>query len=44
MMSRIGRWIGIVMQALIVGLLLFVALVRLAGMVGGARVFQYQGF
>ncbi len=40
----LGRWIGVVLQAVVLGLLLFIALVRLAGMVGGARVFQYQGF
>ena len=43
-MNQLGRWIGIILQAVIIGLLLFLALVRLAGMVGGARVFQYQGF
>ena len=43
-MNRMGWIIGIVLQAILGGGLLFVALVRLAGMVGGAKVFQYQGF
>ncbi len=43
-MNQIGRIIGVALQALILGTLLFVALVRLIGVAGGARVFQYQGF
>lgn len=43
-MNRFGRIVGAVLQIAIMGSLLFVALLRLAGMVGGARVFQYEGF
>ena len=43
-MNRFGRLIGVALQSAVFGSLLFVALVRLAGMVGGAKVFQYQGF
>ena len=39
-----GRILGIVVQALVLGSLLYLAVFRLAGAVGGARVFQYQGF
>ena len=43
-MLRCGRILGIVAQALVMGTLLFVAVFRLAGILGGARVFQYEGF
>ena len=43
-MTRFGRILGIAVQALILGSLLYLAIFRLAGAVGGARVFQYQGF
>jgi len=39
-----GRILGITVQAIVVGTLLFVAVFRLAGIMGGARVFQYEGF
>ena len=43
-MSRFGHVMGMVLQITVMGSLLFLALFRLAGMVGGARVFQYEGF
>ncbi len=43
-MNRPGRAAGWAIQVLVTGSLLFVALFRLAGLVGVARVFQYEGF
>lgn len=43
-MNRFGRIVGTGLQVAVMGSLLFLALLRLAGMVGGARVFQYEGF
>ncbi|MEX2215021.1 MAG: hypothetical protein WD768_12880 [Phycisphaeraceae bacterium] len=43
-MIRFARILGIVLQAAVLGTLLFVAVFRLAGIMGGARVFQYEGF
>lgn len=43
-MIRFVRILGIVMQAAVIGTLLFVAVFRLAGIMGGARVFHYEGF
>ena len=43
-MNRFGHIIGIAIQASVLGTLLFIAMVRLIGVAGGARVFQYQGF
>lgn len=43
-MNRFGYVTGVVLQAAVMGSLLFLAMLRLAGMAGGARVFQYEGF
>lgn len=45
MRRRTLYWmLGVLAQSVILGTLLFFALFRLAGVVGGARVFRYQGF
>jgi len=38
------RILGIICQALILGTLLFLALIKLSAIVTGAHIFQYQGF
>jgi hypothetical protein len=45
-MSRfaIARWLGITVQALVLGTLLALACLRLVAMAGGSTVFRYQGF
>ena len=43
-MSRTAYWIGVALQALVLGTLLFLALVELGALASGARVFHYQGF
>ena len=40
---NLWRWFGIVVQALVLGSLLFLAVAKLAQL-SGATVFQYQGF
>jgi len=42
--SGIGRWIGIVLQGLILGVLLFGATLALLVMQSDARVFRYENF
>ncbi len=42
--EQLGRLTGAAIQAAILGTLLFIALFRLAGMVGGTQVFRYEGF
>lgn len=43
-MNRFGYWLGVTIQSTVLGGLLFVALLKLIGVAGGARVFIYQGF
>ncbi len=43
-MRRFGTVVGVALQIAVMGSLLFLALLRLAGLVGGSRVFQYEGF
>ena len=43
-MSAMTRVLGICVQAVVLGTLLFFALVHLIGLSSGARIFQYQGF
>jgi len=38
------RWMGIIIQAIVIGTLLFVAVVKLTSAHTDARIFQYQGF
>ena len=44
MRARTARSTGIALQAMVLGIFLFLALIRLIAMASGARVFQYQGF
>lgn len=39
-----GRIIGILLRAIALGVMLFMAIMKLAAIQSGARVFQYQGF
>ena len=41
---KLARALGIVVQAVVLGVLLFYALGWLLGMETGARIFRYQGF
>lgn len=43
-MNRAARVLGIVVQALVLGYLLFFAILQLMATIGGAAVFRYQGF
>ena len=43
-MNRIPRLLGLCAQSLVLGTLLFVAIVKLLSVSTGARVFFYQGF
>lgn len=43
-MSRLAYAAGILLQAVVLGVLLFLALVELGALASGARVFHYQGF
>lgn len=43
-MPRLARWLGILLQALVLGTLLTVALLELLVMAGADSVFHYQGF
>ena len=39
-----GRILGVITQAVVIGVLLFLAIVSLLGVGSGATVFRYQGF
>jgi hypothetical protein len=39
-----ARILGIVLQSLVLGFLLFSAILQLAALSAGARIFRYQGF
>ena len=41
---RLPRLLGIVLQALVLGVFLFLAVGRLVGLEAGARIFRYQAF
>lgn len=41
---KFSRFLGIVLQAAVLGALLFLAIVKLSAQSAGLRVFQYQGF
>lgn len=43
-MKLFGHILGIAIQATVVGTLLFLAIFRFAGLVGGAHMFQYENF
>ena len=43
-MNRFGWWLGVAVQALVLGTLLVVALANLSAVSTGARIFRYQGF
>ena len=43
-MIRLAKTLGIITQGIVLGSLLFLALIRLMAVSEGARVFQYQGF
>ncbi len=43
-MNKMARFLGICIQGIVLGSLLFLALVTLLQMTGGARIFQYEGF
>lgn len=41
---KIARWIGIFLQALVLGVLLFFAIGELIAIEGDARVFRYEAY
>lgn len=41
---RVGRWVGQVLQAMLLGLLLALSLLRLLGLAAEQQAFRYQGF
>lgn len=41
---KTARWAGILLQALVMGILLFLAIAKLMVIHSGARVFRYEGF
>ncbi len=43
-MTRSARWLGRILQALVLGYLLFVAVLQIYATGSGATVFEYQGF
>jgi hypothetical protein len=43
-MIRLSRLLGIALQALILGLCLFLAIAKMIGIETGARIFRYQAF
>jgi len=43
-MTRLARATGILLQGLVMGTLLFIAILRLLATLSGASVFRYQGF
>jgi len=44
MMIRIARYFGVGLQGIILGTLLFFAILMLLGVAADARIFQYQGY
>ena len=44
MRMKLPRLLGIAFQALVLGVLLFLAVGRLVGLETGARIFRYQAF
>ena len=42
--NRLAHGLGVIVQGIVLGVLLCQALFRLAAMVSGSKVFQYQGF
>ncbi len=40
----VARWAGIVLQAIVIGTLLFLAVGNLVAIESGARIFRYQAF
>lgn len=43
-MTRLARVLGILIQSVVLGYLLFFAIMQLVATIGGAAVFRYQGF
>lgn len=43
-MIKLLRWLGICIQAIVLGILLYFAIGKLIALETGARVFRYQGF
>jgi hypothetical protein len=43
-MSRLGRFLGVMIQILVLGELLFIALTQMVALRVAARVFQYAEF
>jgi hypothetical protein len=43
-MSAWAKWLGIALQSLVLGTLLFWAIVELLSITQAARIFRYQGF
>lgn len=43
-MRKLARAAGIVFQSVVLGYLLFFAVLQLMATIGGAAVFRYQGF
>lgn len=43
-MKLFARWLGIFVQAMVLGYLLFFAILRLMALSEGAKLFRYQGF
>jgi len=41
---KFARWTGIIVQALVLGGLLCLAIGKMVAVATGARVFEYQGF
>ena len=41
---RLPRLLGIALQAIVLGVFLFLAVAKLVGMETGARIFRYQAF
>ena len=41
---RTARWLGIAVQAIVLGVLLFFAILTLLSIGGGRTVFRYEGF
>ena len=43
-MMKLARVLGVVVQAIVLGTLLFMAVAMLLNSSGAVRIFQYQGF
>lgn len=43
-MNTVARLAGVALQAMVLGSLLFLAVVEMAALTTGARIFRYQGF